>query len=189
MPDLMPSNALTAQVEALIRLPRPVVASGGQSGGQGQDLQRLGKMKASCADMESLFLGTLFKTMRQTVPEGGLLKKSAGSDLWESMFDQQISTALSQGEGIGVGQKIFGQMVRSENLEQLAQRTPNYKGLRYKITTSGDQINKAAPGSADGDQNRPTLRIGQGREGLRSVVAAPSRRTPLTFPTTISSHE
>ena len=118
---------------------RPVKAAGGRLSPEAR-LERLGRLKKACADLESIFIGSLLKAMRRTIPEGGFIPKSAGSEMYESMFDQEFSAFLSQGEGLGLGQLIFNQMVRREDLELLEGRHPNLKGLLYKKTIAPDLL-------------------------------------------------
>lgn len=74
------------------------------------DPERLDKLKQACADLESIFINSLLKSLKQTIPENGLLPKSAGSGLYDSMMDGQLAVFLSQGQGLGLGQVLFQQM-------------------------------------------------------------------------------
>jgi peptidoglycan hydrolase FlgJ len=85
-----------------------------------EKLNRLAKIKKSCGEVESLFVSSLIKAMRQTIPSGGFMAKTPGSDVYEAMIEQQLSQYLSAGVGMGLGQTVFNQMVRSENLEDVA---------------------------------------------------------------------
>ena len=118
---------------------------------EAERLERLGKLKKSCADIESLFVSTLLKTMRRTAPKSGLLKDQTGGDVYRSIYTEQLSIHLSrsQGQGIGVGQAVFGAMVRRENLEDLDAANPTAGGVRYTRTIPSDQLVKdGAPGAA-----------------------------------------
>ena len=94
--------------------------------------ERLVKLKQACTDFEAVFIGTLIKTMRESIPEDGALKKSAGSDTYLSMADQQLSVFLSQGRGLGLGQAIFNQMVRREGLEKVFEERPYFLLRRHR---------------------------------------------------------
>ena len=95
-------------------------------------LRRLTKLKQACAEFESLFVAQLVQAMRATIPEGGYLDQSAGSDLYSSMADQQLSIYLSQGSGLGLGQSILNQVIRREGLEELAARNPELTQLNIE---------------------------------------------------------
>lgn len=69
------------------------------------------KLKKVCADFESIFTYNLLKTMRKTVPGGGVLPRSGGRENWETMLDQQIAEALSKkGQGLGLQTVLYNQM-------------------------------------------------------------------------------
>jgi len=44
------------------------------------------KLKQACAEFESLFLNYLLKSMRASVPEGGLIDQSEESKMFKSML-------------------------------------------------------------------------------------------------------
>ena len=69
------------------------------------------KLRQACADVESLFLTQLIKTMKDSIPESGLLPKQAGSKLYESMFDERLAGFLSRGRGMGLGKELYEQML------------------------------------------------------------------------------
>ncbi|MCG6536992.1 MAG: rod-binding protein [Syntrophales bacterium LBB04] len=76
---------------------------------QQQDAEQ--KLKKACADFETIFTYNLLKTMRKTVPGGGVLPRSSGRENWEMMMDQQIAEALSKkGQGLGLQTVLYNQM-------------------------------------------------------------------------------
>jgi flagellar protein FlgJ len=85
-----------------------------------EKIKRLGEIKKACGDVESVFVASLVKAMRQTIPSGGFMAKAAGSDIYESMIEQQLSQYLSKGVGLGLGQTVFNQMIIKEKLEDTA---------------------------------------------------------------------
>jgi flagellar protein FlgJ len=42
-------------------------------------------------NLEGVFVAQLFKAMRETVPEGGVISGGAGEDMFTSMLDQHMS--------------------------------------------------------------------------------------------------
>ncbi|MTI46851.1 rod-binding protein [Sporosalibacterium faouarense] len=68
-------------------------------------------MKA-CQEFESIFVHMMLKQMRATVPEGGLVEKSQGEEIFEDMYDQEIAKNISQSQnqGIGLAKIIYQQM-------------------------------------------------------------------------------
>jgi len=65
------------------------------------------QLKKACADFEALFVYELFKTMRRTIPPGGLFPKSVKDDSWNMIMDQNVAEEFSKRNG-GLGlQKIL----------------------------------------------------------------------------------
>lgn len=58
---------------------------------------------------EALFLQMMLKSMRDTVPEGGLLS-SDSMDSYQQMFDSQLSVDLAEGGGVGLAEVIAKQI-------------------------------------------------------------------------------
>jgi flagellar protein FlgJ len=102
--------------------------------------KRLLKLKKTCSDFESVFIQSLVKTMRKTVIKSGLLPESPGTETYKSMFDQQLSTFLSKGQGMGLGQAMFNQMVGREGLEDVADEHDDSSGVFYTKTISSDRL-------------------------------------------------
>jgi len=76
------------------------------------------KLKKACADFEAILVYQLLKTMRQTIPKGGLLNGSHGKDTYEMMFDQKIADDLSRkGQGLGL-QKILYNQLAKQNIKK-----------------------------------------------------------------------
>jgi len=76
--------------------------------------QRTAKDKAAlkkvCQDFEAIFIQSMFKAMRKTVPEGGLFPKSNAVNIFEDMFDQNIATGIAKGQSLGLADQIYRQM-------------------------------------------------------------------------------
>ena len=113
------------------------------------EVERLKKLKKACSDLESLFVNTLVSTLRKSTVEGGMFGQSAGSDIYASMVDQNLSGFLSQGQGIGLGQTIYSQMIRREGLEAVAEADPDAGGLTYNQHISPDLV-KLEPAQLQG---------------------------------------
>jgi len=67
-------------------------------------------LEKSCQDFEALFVQSLFKAMRKTVPEGGLFAKSNATEIFEEMFDQSIATGIARDQSLGLAEQIYRQM-------------------------------------------------------------------------------
>lgn len=97
---------------------------------------RIAKLDKACRDLEAMFMGELLKAMRNTIPENGLLPKMPGSDVYQSIIDQQLAGYLSQGRGMGLGQAVFNQMVKAQNLDVSAETQASLGRLNYQIAVN-----------------------------------------------------
>jgi peptidoglycan hydrolase FlgJ len=68
------------------------------------------RLKKACTDFESIFINQILRTMRQTVPHGGFLKEGPETNIFQSLFDQELSRSLAQRKGMGLGEMIYRQM-------------------------------------------------------------------------------
>lgn len=66
-----------------------------------------------CKDFESVFIHMMLKEMRKTIPEGGFVEKSTATNIFEDMFDEEISKEISnKGDGIGLAKVLYNQFKR-----------------------------------------------------------------------------
>ncbi len=54
------------------------------------------ELKEACAGFESIFLHTLIKSMRESLPGNALFDESHGMDMYQSMHDQSLADELSK---------------------------------------------------------------------------------------------
>ncbi|MEW5724671.1 MAG: rod-binding protein [Thermodesulfobacteriota bacterium] len=114
-------------------------------------LERLGRLKKACADLESLFLTTLIQAMRQTVPDAGLLPEAVGADVYQSIADQRLAEYLGQAGGLGLGRTIFEQVARREETADLDRKLPALDELRYSTTVARALLGRTgSPALPDG---------------------------------------
>lgn len=68
-------------------------------------------LKDACAGFEAVLLHTLMKTMRQTLPEGGIFDRSNAMDIWESQYDQEVTDRIAKGpNNTGIGDVLYRQL-------------------------------------------------------------------------------
>lgn len=66
------------------------------------------KMKRACADFEALLTYHMLKTMRRTIPRGGILTQSNHIETWNMFLDHHIAELLSQqGRGLGIQKLLY----------------------------------------------------------------------------------
>ena len=123
---------------------RPLVE---QSGSQ----QKLVRLQKACAEVESQFFSSLLKSLKNLIPQNGLLPQSAGMNIYDSMFDQELSSFLSQGQNIGLGTILYQQLLRDQDssIIKAGHMLPRYKNpLPLERDTDGDK--KAGAVETDG---------------------------------------
>ena len=67
-------------------------------------------LKKSSQDLEAIFIQSLFKAMRKTIPEGSLFEKSNAREVYQDMLDQEISKKISQKQSVGLAEQMYRQM-------------------------------------------------------------------------------
>lgn len=67
-------------------------------------------LKKSCQDFEALFVQSVFKAMRKTVPEGGIFTDSTATETFREMLDQEIATSVARKQSVGLADQIYRQM-------------------------------------------------------------------------------
>jgi peptidoglycan hydrolase FlgJ len=69
------------------------------------------ELQEACAGFEAIFLHTMIKSMRETLPGNALFKDSHGMNMYKSMYDQHLADELSKGKtSIGVKQFLYNQL-------------------------------------------------------------------------------
>lgn len=72
----------------------------------------LKKLKEASQEFEAYFINMLFKEMRKTIQEGGLVEKSQARSTFETMLDEEMSKNLSKQGGVGLADMIYNNMMR-----------------------------------------------------------------------------
>ncbi len=87
---------------------------GNQRAAQRQtDPEKEKKLRKVCADFEALLTYNMLKTMRRTIPSGGIVPRSASRDTYEMMLDQHIADAVARkGQGMGLQKAIYEQLAQ-----------------------------------------------------------------------------
>jgi flagellar protein FlgJ len=76
----------------------------------GSDTKR---MKQTARDFEAIFVQQIFKGMRKTVPEGGLLPRGQAEDIYADLQDMEAAKQFTKQGGIGLAEMMFEQMRKS----------------------------------------------------------------------------
>lgn len=91
---------------------------GRKSGSAGQDSAEDRKLRKVCADFESLFLYSLLKSMRRTIPQGATSTGFAGKNTCEMLMDQKLAEEMAGKDG-GIGiQKMLYEGFKNRRVEK-----------------------------------------------------------------------
>ena len=78
------------------------------------------KLRKASQDLESVFVNELFKAMRETVPDDGILAQDPGKDLFTGMLDERIAQSYAGQGTTGISEALY---------RQLSRRLPNTGGV------------------------------------------------------------
>jgi flagellar protein FlgJ len=87
-----------------------------QEGGKGNQPNKQA-MKEVCQKFEAFFVQSMFKEMRDTVPEGGLLDDGLSSGFYREMLDKQVAMQSAKTNDFGLAQAMYRQYGSSPNSE------------------------------------------------------------------------
>jgi len=120
-----------------------------KQGGRKIDRQRL---KKACADFEALFLAQMLKQMRKSVPQMGFLGPGAGKEIYQTLMDQELSRKMVQRGGMGLGERLYRQIIRSEDKTPALspQGKPFQARGRSHLKIEGDHERAGRPSAASG---------------------------------------
>ncbi|MEQ8173743.1 MAG: rod-binding protein [Syntrophomonadaceae bacterium] len=71
------------------------------------------KLYQACQDLESVFVNTVMKTMRQSIQKGGLLGDSFAEETFQSMLDEEYSKQVSKTRTLGIADMLYKQLSRN----------------------------------------------------------------------------
>lgn len=72
------------------------------------------KLYAACQDLESVFVNTVIKTMRQSIQKGGLMGDSFAEETYQSMLDEEYSKQIGKTRTLGIADMLYKQL--SQNI-------------------------------------------------------------------------
>jgi flagellar protein FlgJ len=87
------------------------------------------RLERTARELETVLVTQLLKTMRETVPEGGLFGKSLADDVFRSMLDEQIARATSEKSPFGLADAVV-------------------ESLRDRIKNAGESTESAKEGAS-----------------------------------------
>ncbi len=72
------------------------------------------RLELACRRMESIFLEYMLGQMRKTVPREGIIGTSNAMQLYQSLYDQELSRELSRRKSLGLAEMIKQQLLRDQ---------------------------------------------------------------------------
>ncbi len=71
-------------------------------------------LREACQGFEAIFIQSMLKGMRSTLPGDDLFGKNNSIDTYTSMHDQYLAENISKGEnGVGIGEYLYRQLQES----------------------------------------------------------------------------
>ena len=83
------------------------------------------KLRAACAEMESLFISHLIKEMRATVEKSGFIDGGQAEEIFTSLLDVEISKKMSASGGIGLSAILLEQLGAKATRKNTLELTAN----------------------------------------------------------------
>lgn len=80
------------------------------------------ELKQVCKEFEGIFISMMFKQMRATVPKSDYLKSDSSTEIFNSMFDDELCDVAAQ-RGIGLGEMMYKQMSKQYGKQEVSTQT------------------------------------------------------------------
>ncbi len=71
------------------------------------------KLLDACRNFEAIFVRQMLKEMRKTVPKDGFIPESMESNVFTSMFDEEVSKQISLRGRMGLAEMMFQQLLNN----------------------------------------------------------------------------
>ena len=69
-------------------------------------------LRQTCREFEAIFVQSMFKAMRSTVPAGGLFQRGMAQDSFQDMMDLEVAKASSEQGRLGIAEALYRQLHR-----------------------------------------------------------------------------
>lgn len=92
--------------------PGPVGKLGGPRPAPDADATARAKLRKAAHDLEAVFVNELFKAMRETVPQDGILSQDPGQEMFTGVLDQRLADVYGERAQGGLGEALYRQLSR-----------------------------------------------------------------------------
>ncbi|MBE9486679.1 MAG: rod-binding protein [Chloroflexi bacterium] len=76
---------------------------------KGQDAQ---KLRETTQQFEAIFLQQIFKEMRKTIPDDGLIQRGNADDMYTQLQDMEAAKIMAEQGGIGLADLMMQQLTK-----------------------------------------------------------------------------
>lgn len=70
------------------------------------------ELKQACQEFESIMLNIMYKQMKATIVRSGLMERDAGTEIFESMQDENLMEMASKTGSFGLAESLYKQLSR-----------------------------------------------------------------------------
>lgn len=67
-------------------------------------------LKKACTEFEAIFIESVIKAMRKTVPKDGLFSGGFGEEVFQELFDQEIAGQIAGHGRLGIADTLYNQL-------------------------------------------------------------------------------
>ncbi len=92
-----------------------------------------GKLEKASEDFEALFVYFMLRTMRKTVMKSDLLDTGMGGEIYQSLFDQEISRSIAHQTRLGIAELIEQQLAEGQGAPRLEMPPLTPRGIRSTV--------------------------------------------------------
>ena len=136
-------------------------------------------VRGAAEQFEALFIQMMLKSMRDTIPQGGLMESQA-TDFYQSMLDQQWSQVMAS-RGIGLADKLVAQLERSGMVPEQAQQGSTIDELIAGIPRGAPRPLQDALLGEEPDSETPSATVPETPGGPSSHSAKAAEAAPAGF--------
>lgn len=72
------------------------------------------KLRQVCEEFEAIMIQAIYKGMRATITDGGLIEKDMNMEIIEGMLDQEVARQTAKQHVMGISEALFLQLVKEE---------------------------------------------------------------------------
>lgn len=73
------------------------------------------KLQQRCQEFEAVLVQGMLKSMRATIPDGGLLPKSNDRQIFEELLDREMSMSMARTGNTGIAANLYRELSSPNN--------------------------------------------------------------------------